>query len=266
MKELRLGVKIIKTLVKDQALYSSRLLVELFTLTARCVVLLLLYHYVFLLKGGGVGGVTYPMVAWSLFFYFAFSTFRLREVSKTIMRDVQSGAVEMLFNKPISYLRYRVWWQIGFGIYPFLITTAAGSLLLAGAVGIPPTMKIGIFIPTLFLILLGSSILALSIYLIVGLLSFWIEDINPVFCMVDKAVMILGGSYLPVALFPPFLYKLALYSPFGASQFVTHTAYPTWQLEWAKLLGIQAIWSVVLIGIVGILFARAREKLSVNGG
>ena len=37
------------------------------------------------------------------------------------MQDVQSGTVEMLFNKPISYLAYRMWWQLGSGIYSFFV-------------------------------------------------------------------------------------------------------------------------------------------------
>jgi len=121
-------------------------------------------------------------------------------------------------------------------------------------------------LPTVFLIFIGASILSLILYSIVGLLAFWIEGVNPVFWMVDKAVMILGGSYLPVALFPPFMYKLAIYSPFGASQFVTHTVYEQWQSEWLMLVGIQGFWILVLALVVYIMFEKAKEKVSVNGG
>jgi len=111
-----------------------------------------------------------------------------------------------------------------------------------------------------------GSILSLFLYLIVGLLSFWIEDINPVFWIVDKAVMILGGSYLPIALFPAFMYKIALYSPFGASQFITHTVYESWQTNWYQLVGIQLFWIVLLGLIIYFMFERAKQKVSVNGG
>jgi ABC-2 type transport system permease protein len=147
-----------------------------------------------------------------MFFYFAFSTLRLRDISKSIMQDVQSGNVEVLFNKPVSYLGYRIWWQIGSGLYPFLVATILGSIALSLIVGVPATMTLPIFLPSVFLVFIGASVLSLVLYSIVGLLAFWIEEVNPVFWMVDKAVMILGGSYLPVALFPPFMYKLALYS------------------------------------------------------
>lgn len=266
MKEIRLANKIIRTLVKDRMQYPGRLIADTFALVARCGVLLILYWYVFKLNGGIVNGTPYIIVAWSMFFYFAFSTLRLRDISKSIMQDVQSGNVEVLFNKPVSYLGYRIWWQIGSGLYPFLVATILGSIALALIVGIPETMTLPIFLPSVFLVFIGASVLSLVLYSIVGLLAFWIEEINPVFWMVDKAVMILGGSYLPVALFPPFMYKLALYSPFGASQFVTHTVYEQWHSEWLTLIGIQAFWILVLSLVVFIMFQKAKEKVSVNGG
>ncbi len=266
MKEIRLARKIIRTLVKDRMQYPGRLIADTFALVARCGVLLILYWYVFKLKGGVINGTTYLVTAWSIFFYFAFSTLRLREISRSIMQDVQSGNVEVLFNKPVSYLLYRMWWQIGSGLYPFLVATILGSLALAFLIGVPKTMTIGIFLPTVFLVFIGASILSLVLYSIVGLLAFWIEEINPIFWMVDKAVMILGGSYLPVALFPPFMYRLARYSPFGASQFVTHSVYDTWQSEWYVLIAIQIIWVIILTLILSLMFTKARRKVSVNGG
>ena len=266
MKELRLANKIIKILVKDRLQYPGRLVTDTLSMIARCGVLLILYWYVFKLNGGKVNSTPYIVVAWSIFFYFAFSAMRLRDVSRSIMNDVQSGNIETLFSKPISYLLYRFWWQIGSGIYSFLVTIILGSIALALIVGIPQTMTIGIFVPTLILTTLGAVVLSLILYSIVGLLAFWIEEVNPVFWIVDKAVMMLGGSYLPVALFPPLMYKISLYSPFGASMFVTYTVYDTWQINWYKMIGIQIFWIILLGLIMYFMFALARKKVSVNGG
>ena len=265
-KKFRLPIKILKTLVKNHIQYSGRLVVDTVGIVARCGILLILYWYVFKLNNGVINGTTFLFAAWSIFFYFSFSVLRLRDISRLIMQDIQTGNVEILFSKPISYLSYRMWWQIGSGIYSFVVITILAVIALALIIGFPGTMAIGIFIPTLILTFICGSILSLFIYSIVGLLAFWIEDINPVFWVVDKAVMILGGSYLPVALFPAFMYKIALYSPFGASQFVTHTVYDTWQTNWYQLVGIQLFWIVSLGLIVYFMFERAKQKVSVNGG
>lgn len=264
--KFRLIHKILQTLIKDGFQYPERLITDTFTLIGRCGVLLVLYWYVFKLNNGVINGTTFIFSAWSIFFYFSFSTLRLREVSRLMMLDVQSGNVEVLFSKPVSYLSYRMWWQVGSGLYSFMIVTIATSIALIFILGLPPTMTIGIFIPTLILTFILASILSLFLYSIIGLLSFWIEDINPVFWIVDKAVMILGGSYLPIALFPAFLYKISLFSPFGASQFVTHTVYQSWQTNWYQLIAVQLFWIILLGFVVYFMFKKAKQKVSVNGG
>lgn len=266
MKEIRFANKLIRILVKDRMHYPGRLLVDTVSLIARCGILLILYWYVFKLNGGLVNGVTYNIVAWSMFFYFAFSTLRLRDISRSIMRDVQSGNIEVFLNRPVSYLSFKAWWQIGSGIYSFLLVTILGSIGLSFIIGIPQTMTIGIFLPTLLLVFLGASILTLLVYALVGVLAFWIEDIDPVYWIVDKTVMILGGSYLPIALFPTFLYKISLYSPFGASQFITHTVNESWKSDWYVLILTQLFWIFISGTVLCFLYSKAKNKLSVNGG
>lgn len=246
--------------------YPDRLIADTFAIVARCGVLLILYWYVFNLNGGSVNGTPYAIAAWSMFLYFAFSTLRLRDLSSEIMKDVQSGNVEVLLSKPVSYVAYRMWWQLGSGLYPFIVVTAIGAIALALIVGIPATMSFAIFVPTLLATMIFAALLSLIIYMIVGLLAFWIEEIKPIFWMVDKAVMILGGSYLPVALFPTLLYKFAIYSPFGASQFMTHAVYASWQTDWMLMIALQVSW-ILILGVVMIaVFLRARHRVSVNGG
>ncbi|MFA6475864.1 MAG: hypothetical protein WCV68_00460 [Candidatus Paceibacterota bacterium] len=266
MKETRLAIKILKTLTKDRLQYPGRLMVDTLTVISRCGILLLLYWYVYNLKGGLINGTSFVFVAWSIFFYFSFSTLRLRDIARQIMVDIQSGNVEVLFSKPVSYLSYRAWWQIGLGLYSFLVITAVAGLGLYLLIGLPFTMTLSLFLPTLILTFLFAGALSLLIYIAVGLLAFWIEDVNPVFWIVDKAIMILGGSYLPVALFPPLMYKMALYSPFGASQFVTHTVNESWASNWYQLIGIQIFWIIIISIVVYFMFEQAKKKVSVNGG
>ena len=266
MKGMRLAFKIINTLTKDSFHYPNRLYANMLILVSRLGVLLALYWYVFKLNGGIINGVTFIVVAWSMFFYFSFSNFNLRRISRLIMEDVQSGNVEVFLCKPISYLSYKIWWTFGLGFYNFIFIGFLGFIILALVISVPASMTIGLFIPTLILELILATILTFIIYSIVGLLAFWIEDVNPVFWINDKFVMILGGSYLPVALFPDYLYKIAIYSPFGASMFVSHIVYDSWKVDWLKLMGIQIFW-IITLGIFLIwLFKKARGKVSVNGG
>ncbi|MFA5000903.1 MAG: hypothetical protein WC531_01600 [Candidatus Paceibacterota bacterium] len=161
MKEIRLTTKILKTLVKDRIQYPDRLFVDTIGVIARCGILLILYWYVFKLNNGVINGTTFLFAAWSIFFYFSFSVLRLRDISREIMKDIQTGNVEVLFSKPISYLSYRMWWQVGSGIYSFVVITLLTVVALIFIIGLPPTMTIGIFIPTLILTFLCGAILSL---------------------------------------------------------------------------------------------------------
>ncbi len=266
MKEIRLAKKIFKTLVKDRMQYPARLFADTTSIVSRFGILVILYFYVFNLKGGSINGATFAMVAWSMFFYFSFSTLGLSRISRMIMQDITSGNIEVLLSKPIPYLLYRVWWQIGLGIYPFIVVTVLGALAIALIIGVPKTMTIPLFLPTFVLTFVGAIVVSLLVYAVVGLIAFWIEDVQPVYWIVDKAVMILGGSYLPIALFPDFMYKIAMYSPFGASVFVTHTVYESWATVWYKLIGIQMAWILVLGTVIYFMFSKAVKNVSVNGG
>lgn len=266
MKALRLGAKIVATLFKDQVYYPGRLLAETLISIARCGILLLLYSYVFNLKGGSVAGLTYQVAAWSMFLYFALLPLRLREVGRSIMRDVQSGNVELLFTRPVSYLVFRYWWQLGTGLYPALVITTTGTLGMLLFVGVPDTMSNAVFLPSLVITAILGCMLTLFLYSIVGLLAFWLEDVNPLYWIVDKSVMILGGAYLPVALFPEFMKQLALYSPFGASYLTSHTVYEGWGERYLQLISVQLFWVFACGCISAALYARARTRVSVNGG
>lgn len=266
MKKMRFARKILTTLLRDKTHYRGRLFVDTVSLVARCGILLLLYYYVFSQKGGEINNTAYIFVAWSMLLYFIFMTFGLRNIARSIMQDVRSGTVEILLNRPISYLWYKMWWQIGSGLYSFLVSFVLGATVLFLIVGLPHTLLTTMFFLTFSLTSVGTIFLTLLVYIAVGLLSFWIEEVNPIYWIVDKAVMILGGSYLPIALFPPIMYTLALYSPFGASQFITHTVYESWQYDWPLLVSIQFGWIIAMALIVYLMFSRARAKVSINGG
>lgn len=266
MKALRLVNKMIAVQVNDRLQFPSRTMVDTAIMFARCGVLLLLYHYVYALNNGVINGTTFLYAAWSIFFYFAFSTMRLRDLARLMMEDVQSGNIELLLTRPVSYLFYRMWMQVGAGLFPFVVITIPASLVLYASIGLPATFS-GVLFPLSVIVTLGFGIiLSLLIYGAVGLVSFWIEDINPIFWVVDKAVMILGGSFLPIALFPPILKTLAVWSPFGASYFLTHTVYESWSGDWPMLVGIQIFWTIIMSVVVLVIFRLARNKVSVNGG
>jgi ABC-2 type transport system permease protein len=266
MKSLRLGAKIVSTIFRQSTYQLDWAIADAISLAVRCGLLLALYHYTFQVKGGTIAGQQYPVVAWSMFMYFIFMTLRLRNLDSLINQDIQSGNVEMFFNKPISYLVYRMWYQIGAGSASVVILAPLGIITMIAFVAAPAILTTGFFWLTLPMVVLGCTILSLLIYAIIGLTAFWIEDSTPVHWIVDKLIMILGGSYLPIAFFPPLMKSIAIYSPFGACQFITSMTADSWNTDAWKLIGIQWAWILVLMVGMIVMYKQARLKLSVNGG
>jgi ABC-type uncharacterized transport system permease subunit len=78
--------------------------------------------------------------------------------------------------------------------------------------------------------------------------------------------MILGGSYLPIALFPPLMKWIAVYSPMGASQFITHMPTASWAHDGWMLIAIQWAWMALLGAVLSLLYIRATKRITINGG
>ena len=265
MKKIRFGLNVIKIIMKNQIQDRTNLLLDMFNMFSRCVIVFLLYAYVFKLNGGLINGVDYPTTMWSMFIYFFIMILNIRRVDNLIMQDVKSGAVELFMNKPTSYLSFSFLKVLGQGIFSFIFISLLGTAIMILFVGIP-NLDLKIFIPTFIISLVLGQILGLMIYGIIGLIAFFIEDNRPIHWIVDKFVMILGGSYLPISMFPKILKLAAFYSPFGAVNFATSTVYSSWNNEYLFRIGLQIFWIIIFGILLFITYKQTKKKAMVNGG
>ena len=265
MKKLKFPLKVSKIFMKNQMQDNTNLILDVFNMVTRCLVVFLLYAYVFNLKGGIVNGTDYKTTMWSMFIYFCIMTLNLRKVYDEIMKEVKSGNVEMSLNKPYSYLTISFFKIIGKGLFSFLFISLVGLIMMIIFIGYPNVNYfhfIPMFITTFFL----GQILALLVYGLIGVLAFFIQDVKPIYWIVDKFVMVLGGSYLPVSMFPPFMKLLAFISPFGAINFATSTVYSSFESEYLIRTLLQVTWIFIFGIILYYVYKKSLEKSMVNGG
>lgn len=265
MKKIKFPLTVIKIFMKNQIQNKTYIFLDIFNMISRCLIVFLLYGYVFKISGGTINGTDYKTTLWSMFIYFCIMTLSVRKIHRTIMNDVKNGSVEMFINKPTNYVLLNFYKCIGQGLYSFLLITLLGSIAMCIFVG-TPEVNLLIFIPTILITLVLGQILGLIIYSIIGLLSFFMQDVRPIHWIVDKLVMVLGGSYLPVAMFPPFMKLLAYISPFGAINFATNTVYSTWNNEFITRILLQALWIIIFGLLLAYVYKKAREKAMINGG
>ena len=265
MRKIKFALSVIKIYMNNQMQNRTYVLLDTFNMLSRCFVVFLLYGYVFKIKGGTINGVDYATTLWSMFIYFCIMTLNTRQIYKLTMNDVKSGNVEMFLNKPVNYVVLTFYKIIGQGIYSFTVISVLGSIAMVLLVGVPE-VNLVIFIPTFIITFILGSILGLIMYSIIGLLAFFMQDVRPIHWITDKLVMVLGGSYLPVALFPPFMKFLAFISPFGAINFTSSTVYSSWNNEFIIRILLQIVWIIVFGFLLIYVYKKAREKAMINGG
>lgn len=265
MKKIRFAFTVIKIFMKNQMQDKTNLLLDIFNMVSRCLIVFLLYAYIFKLNNGIINGVDYKTTMWSMFIYFCIMILNLRRLDNQIMTEVKSGNVEMFMNKPTNYLMISFYKVIGQGIFSFLFISILGSIIMAFSVGIP-NLNLVIFIPTFIITFLLGQILGLMIFALIGLMAFFIEDIRPIHWIVDKFIMILGGSYLPISMFPPFMKVIAFLSPFGAINFASSTVYESWNNEFMFRILMQLSWIIVTYLLLNYVYRKSKEKAMINGG
>ena len=103
-----------------------------------------------------------------------------RSLSRQISNDVRSGNVAYNINKPYNYVLYSTFSSLGRATIKFVILMFIGGIL--GFVFLKGFPNINIF---KFLVVFISMILAMIIntllVVFVGLISFYIEDANPLY-------------------------------------------------------------------------------------
>ncbi len=265
MKKIRFASTVTKIFMKNQMQDKTNLLLDVFNMVSRCLIVFLLYHYIFKLNGGTINGVDYKTTMWSMFIYFCIMILNIRRLDSIIMNEVRSGNVEMFMNKPTNYLTICFFRVIGQGIFSFLFISILGIIMMIILVGIP-NLNLGVFIPTFIITLFLGQILGLLIYGLIGITAFFIQNIRPIHWVVDKLVMVLGGSYLPISMFPKVMKVFAFISPFGAINFASSTVYDSWNNEFIIRIGLQLFWIVVFGILLSFVYKKSKEKAMINGG
>lgn len=235
-------------------------------LVARMGVLILLYSHVAELRGGNVGGLSVETVAWTSFLYFVIYAYGLRWVARFIERDVKSGNIELYLIYPVHYIWQRLFSKFGSMVMPTLGTAVGGLALLTIWFGIPYFLLNLTSLFSLLTTLVLGFFLGFFVNMCIGFTAFWLEDIQPVQNFFEKAAMVLGGAYVPVALFPAWMQTIATYTPFGLAYATTRVVSPNWAYEWQTVIFAQVVWMLIAFVLMLYMYQQVLKRVTVNGG
>jgi ABC-2 type transport system permease protein len=181
-----------------------------------------------------------------------------------IQEAVRRGDVVYRLGHPVSYVVAE--FASGLGLLavraPFLGLTAF-LCAFAFTGWTPPATALLVVVPFGF----AASALITALYLAIGLLAFWLQDVAPVYWVWQKLMFVLGGLMLPLELYPAFVQRAALFTPFPSllaapASFVLGTHLVTPGALAGRLIG----WSVATALGVSWIFRRAVSRVTINGG
>jgi ABC-2 type transport system permease protein len=181
-----------------------------------------------------------------------------------IQEAVRRGDIACLLGRPASYAGAAL--AEGLGVLavraPVLgVTACVCAFVITGR--IPPP---GVLARVVAFGFAGAALITAQ-YLWIGLLAFWLEDVSPVYWITQKLMFVLGGLMLPLELYPEFIRRAAMFTPFpsvlaGPASFVL----PGGAAGSGTLARSLAIWACVTAVAVSGVFRRATSALTINGG
>ncbi len=249
---------------KDATSFRSRLVIDILMTLFRVIVLLLLYVNIYKVAPQVGSILSYEAAMWSIGAYFVALAFSARRMYREMSTLVRSGNIELYVTRPFNLLVFMASRILGTNIVMSIVTVTTLLVFLLVTVGMPPNFSV-VSIVSAVILLFGGLLIETLLAGIVGLLAIWMENSNPIWMILDKFILILGGSYVPVAFFPKVLQDLARYSPFGATRFVTFTFYPDFFDSVLTLFAVQIFWIVVLLVLVMVIYRKGMKSIFVNG-
>ena len=186
------------------------------------------------------------------------------QVHLEIQETIRRGDVVYRLGRPASYVMAE--FAAGLGVVA-LRMPALGVTAFACAFAFtrwtPPLATIAMFIP--FGIVAAALLMAL--YLWIGLLAFWLQEVSPVFWITQKLMFIFGGLMLPLELYPAFMRKAAALTPFPVMLYdPASLVLGNGSVGPLTLVRDLAIWGCVMAVVVQWTYRRAVSGLTVNGG
>ncbi len=188
-----------------------------------------------------------------------------RKFCKKISNDVKGGNIIYNINKPYNYISYALSSHLGENFlksFIYLILSIVLGLIFTGSFPNINIIQLLIIAISLFLAVIISDLVIICI----GLLSFKIEDSNPIYWVYSKLLLLLGVLF-PIEFFPTFIQPIINYSPIYVTISGPAKLFVDFSYNQALIVLIfQLIYLIIILLISNLMYKKGVKKLNVNGG
>lgn len=186
----------------------------------------------------------------------------------TISRDIDKGDLSLFLVKPVSYIKYNIYSQIGGLVLTLFVSIASQLAIIAFFLGKLVINSDAKVLVLMFCMLVLAFFIEMLIGLIVGFFAFWVgEEVGGFQQCAAVLKKFFSGGYFPLSLLPLSFSFVGYYLPFAYSYFVPAQLYLGKIDSQAAIkgIGIQLIWIIILSIVVRVMWNRGLKQYEASG-
>ena len=230
------------------------------------VINIFLWKTVFTVRNGTIGGYDLQkMITYFLLVFFIDCLTSARSVAVELSETIRNGSISNFILKPIGFFRY------------YFTIFAANKVVYFVNICIPLILFIALMQNFLFfysqriilfvLSTIFAGILHFLIYLILGLLTVWIEEISSLLDVWKNISFLLAGGAFPLSMLPSSVFTVISYLPFKYMFFTPINLYlENLSVQQTSVqLALQILWILILMALFFLLWKKAMRDFSGYG-
>lgn len=263
---MRKYLYIFKTTLIESLQYITNILLGFISFFLIMYIFLNLWEYMYADGTQLINGYTMQQMIWYVLVteVLWYGT-RNKTLTNQISRDIKDGNIAYNINKPYNYVTYVIAKHLGEitikGAIYILVGLIIGIVFVGNIPGFNPA-----YIPLILISIILGVLINSVIRILISILSFWIEDANPLHWIYDKSILVLGTLF-PIEVFPIWLQPIIKCTPiyavtYGPAKLVIDFS---WGM-FTQIITAQIIYLAVSILLITILYRKGVKKLNVNGG
>lgn len=223
--------------------------------------------YALIDKGGNVNGISFM----NMFDYLVINTIVLALVDSNagneLAKRVQDGSVSIDLIRPVSLKYFLLAQDVGNNLFKTLFSVLPVCIVSIAIFGFTVPADTGSFFLFVFSIINGIIII-FHINYIFGLLAFWLNSTWFISWYTTALFRLFGGTLVPIWFYPRVLQNMSEFLPFKLITFAPIEIY-IGRLSLRSSVFVvltQFLWIIILIFIEKLVWHRAQNKLTIQGG
>lgn len=190
--------------------------------------------------------------------------FAKSDLWSTVQREVKDGTVAYGLVRPLPYPRIVMMRFLGEGVVRLVPVIIFGSLTARLTANEFPSGAAGV--ASGLILIVGALILMAQMEMLVGLAAFMMEDVTPLYWILQKIIFIFGGLYFPLDLYPTRFAAILKLLPFAHVAYWPGTVTVMNGTPFIRAVGGQLFWAAVLGLIILAVYRGSIRRIEVQGG